>query len=1025
MLSTFRTLPWLSLAAALVVPPAFAADSAARPVEFNRDIRPILSDNCFTCHGPDKARRKAGLRLDTEAGALADLGDTHAVVPGQPERSELLRRITAVSEKERMPPPAAGPRLGAAQVELLRRWIEQGAKWQKHWALIPPQRPEPPEVARRFWPRNPLDAFVLARLERERLAPSPEADRATLIRRVTLDLTGLPPTPTEVDAFLADKAPGAYEKVVERLLHSPRYGERLARPWLDAARYADTNGYQGDGERVMWRWRDWVIDAFNANMPFDRFTVEQLAGDLLPGAMPAQRLATGFNRNHRGNAEGGIIPEEYAVEYVVDRVDTTSTVWLGLTLGCARCHDHKYDPVTQKEFYRVFAYFNNVPERGKVVRFGNSPPMMPSPTPAQQEHLHRLEAQLRAAEQHLGDLEPEVAAAQARWEMALRAGPPVRWSLPGGLAAHLPLDSRDNSFDGQRAVDAGNVANFGFRDKLSFGAWVEPHGDDAGTVLSRMADNDRAEGYSLYVAGGKVRVSLSKRWLDDAIHVETERRLPPGRHHVMATYDGSRLAGGLHVYVDGKAEKLKVLLDDLNQDFKTPNPLRIGWGGGPLHPFRGSIADLRVYAGALSADDVALVATPDLVSDLAALPPARRSPAQAYKLRACFLATAASTDVRRALRHVLELRQEKERFEQTIPTTMVMQEMDPPRDTFVLLRGEYDKKGEKVTPGVPASLLPLPPGVPNNRLGFARWLVDPANPLTARVTVNRFWQLYFGTGLVKTVEDFGSQGEWPSHPKLLDWLATEFVRSGWDVRALQRLIVTSATYRQSSHVTPALLRRDPDNRLLARGPRLRLSAEVIRDQALAVSGLLTERVGGPSVRPYQPKGLIKELHGSGEYRQDHGPDLYRRGLYTFWKRTVAPPALMTFDAAGRESCVVRETRTNTPLQALNLMNDVTYVEAARVLAQRVMREGGPTPKARLALAFRLAAARRPRPAELKILADDLADALRRYRSDRRAALALVSAGEFPRDERLDVGELAAYTAVASLILNLDEVITKE
>jgi hypothetical protein len=1047
-----------------------APEAVPLPVEFNRDIRPILSNNCFQCHGPDQKKRKANLRLDTEDGMLAKRGDSKAVIPGQPGQSELFKRITAKKVKERMPPVSSGHKLTPQQIELLRRWIEQGAKWQKHWSLIAPKRPDFPSLLAtspkeggkgwKTWVRNGIDAFILARLEREGLTPNPEADRTTLIRRVTLDLTGLPPTPAEVDAFLKDQSPGAYEKVVDRLLASPRYGERMAARWLEAARYADTNGYQGDGERIMWRWRDWVIDAFNRNMPFDQFTVEQIAGDLLPGSTLQQKIATGFNRNHRGNAEGGIIPEEYAVEYVVDRVDTTATVWLGLTMGCARCHDHKYDPISQKEFYQVFAYFNNVPERGKVIRFGNSPPVVRAPTREQQEQLRALETKLQTAEKGLASLEKELTEAQRKWEKTVPKKPLITWSRPEGLLVHFPLDGHTAntangegkpsqssttakfqdgtaayvpgrsgkavSFDGKRFLDAGDLADFSFYDRFSFGAWIYPNGTKGGTILSRMADNDRGEGFSLYLQEGKLRVSLSKRWLDDAMHLETQETLPPGQWvHVFATYDGSRTAMGLKLYVNGQPRKAKVHLDDLNQDFKTPEPLRIGWGGGPLDRFHGSIADVRIYDDCLAPEDVELIATTETINDILALPAAKRSKAQAYKVRAYFLARHAPKHLQQAHREVITLRRERERFIESIPTVMVMEEMKPPRDTYLLIRGEYDKKGVKVTRGVPASLPPLPKGAPNNRLGLARWLVDPSNPLTARVAVNRFWQMYFGAGLVKTVEDFGSQGEWPSHPELLDWLATEFIRTGWDIKATQKLIVTSATYRQSSKVTPALFQKDPDNRLLVRGPRFRLSAEMIRDQALAVSGLLVEKVGGPSVKPYQPKGLIKELHGTGKYRQDHGANLYRRSVYTFWKRTVAPPAMITFDAAMRESCVVRETRTNTPLQALNLLNDVTFVEAARVLAQRVMVEGGTTPEERITLAFQLAAARQPRPLELKILRAGFDEHLAEYREDGKAALKLVSVGEYPRNEKLDVSELAAYTAVASLIFNLDEVITKE
>jgi hypothetical protein len=1040
---------------ALCVTVAWAAPALAEPptaIEFNRDIRPILSDNCYPCHGPDKARRKADLRLDTEAGAFADRDGRPVIVRGQPAASELWQRISAADGKSRMPPPRSGRQLTPSQIDLVRRWIGQGAPWQKHWALIPPVRPLLPPVRNAAWVRNPIDVLVLGRLERLGLAPSPEADRTTLLRRVTLDLTGLPPTPAEVDAFLADGSPQAYERVAERLLASPRYGERMATRWLDAARYADTNGYQSDGERTMWRWRDWVIDAYNRNLPFDQFSVEQLAGDLLPNTTLDQRIATGFNRNHRGNGEGGIIPEEYAAEYVVDRVDTTATVWLGLTMGCARCHDHKFDPITQKEFYRVFALFNNVPERGKAVKFGNSPPMIPSPTPRQQEQLHDLDRRLAEAEERFARVGPEVAAAQAEWEQSLPRTPPQDWAPTRGLLAHFPLDGeptdhagtsrggifaaglpafgpgrlgRAAAFDGQRFLHAGDVGHFGFYDKFSLAAWVYADDEAGGTILSRMVDAPRGAGYQLVLAGGKVQLNLVVRWLDDALRLETVRRLEPGRwHHVVVTYDGSRVAGGVKVYIDGRPEKLAVLLDDLNQDFETRQPFRIGAGGGPVGRFRGRLDDVRVYSQALSEEETAVLGTPETVSVLAALPAAKRTAAQQSKLRACFLDTAAPDRIRWAHRHVLALRAERQHFVESIPTTMVMEEMPAPRPTFVLVRGEYDKRGERVTPGVPASLGALPDARPD-RLAFARWLVQPDNPLTARVAVNRAWQMYFGTGLVKTVDDFGVQGEPPSHLELLDWLATEFVRRGWDVKALHRMIVLSATYRQASRVTPALLQKDPENRLLTRGPRLRLPAEMVRDQALAVSGLLVERLGGPSVRPYQPAGLVKELTGTEDYRQGHGADLYRRSLYTFWKRTVAPPQMLTFDAAGRETCVVRETRTNTPLQALTLLNDVTFVEAARLLAERVLRGAGPAAEDRITLAFRLALARRPRPGELAVLLQGFQEHRRRYRADPHAALRLVSAGEFPRDAHLDVSELAAYTALAGLLFNLDEAITKE
>ncbi len=1011
---------------------------AAQPggaIEFNRDVRPILSDTCFQCHGPDRQKRKAKIHFDTEDGARSVL------VPGKPDQSELIRRITSTDPEQRMPPPTSGHTLSPRQIEVLTRWVAQGAKWQRHWSLIAPVRPTLPAVKDASWPRNPIDYFVLARLEQEGLHPSAEADRLTLLRRVSLDLTGLPPTPEEADAFLADPSAHAYENAVDRLLRSPRYGEHLARPWLDAARYADTNGYQTDGERTMWRWRDWVIDAFNANMPFDRFTIEQIAGDLLPGATLSQKIASGFNRNHRGNSEGGVIPEEYAVEYVVDRVDTTATVWLGLSAGCARCHDHKYDPITQREFYQLFAYFNNVPEKGKAIKYGNSPPYVKTPTPAQEVRLRLLRSQLDGTADRFRGLAPQLDAAQCAWEKELAHRSPFDWTPTRGLVARPDLAALSAKapgvrtiagpageaavrLDGKAYLDAGDVGRFGFFDKFTVAAWVRPEAG-GGTIVSRMADTDRADGYSLTIEDGKLHVHLVKRWLDDAIRVETVDALVPGRWcHVAFSYDGTRLAGGVKVYLNGAPVRLRVNLDDLNQNFAVDEPLRIGAGGGPGRRFRGAITDVRLYGRVLPAQEMAVLANLDPIATIAALPQKHRGSAQSDKLRTCFLETEAPAEIRDVYQRLLAARHEYEEYDAALPTTMVMQEMPAPRTTYLLIRGEYDKPGPVVRPAVPAALPPLPAGLPNNRLGLACWLVAPDNPLTPRVAVNRSWQLLFGTGLVKTVEDFGAQGEWPSHPGLLDWLAVEFRDGGWDLKRLLRTIVTSATYRQSSKLTPALKQRDPDNRLLARGPRLRLSAEQIRDQALYVAGLLVEKVGGPSVRPYQPAGLVKELHGTDEDAQDHGADLYRRSLYTHWKRTVAPPGLTTFDAANRETCVVRQARTNTPLQSLTLLNDVTFVEAARVLAQRVTRERATAPE-RLTRAFRLVTARPPTPAELQVLLAALRQHEANYHAAPGAARSLLSAGESPRDTGLEPAQLAAYTAVANLLLNLDETITKE
>jgi hypothetical protein len=929
-----------------------------------------------------------------------------------------------------------------------------------HWAFIPPRRPPVPEVERADWPRGAIDRFVLAGLERAALAPSPPAPRTTLIRRATLDLTGLPPAPAEVDAFLADPAPDAYEKLVGRLLASPRRGEHLAGVWLDAARYADTSGYQTDGPRDMWRWRDWVIDAYNRDQPFDRFTLEQIAGDMLPGATLEQRIATGFNRNHRGNSEGGIVPEEYQVEYVADRVDTTATVWLGLTLGCARCHDHKYDPISQEEFYRVFACFNNIPEHGRALKVGNSAPYIAAPTAEEVERISRLERLLAAAEAERLRLEPALAAAQAAWEAFAGRAAPVASIVTAGLVSHYALDGNTleegslkgeaagrgapgtfqdgepayvpgrigqaASLDGRRFIDLGDAASFGYFDRFSFGAWIRPEGAAGGAVLSRMGDSAESDGHNLHVEEGKVQVNLVKRWLDDAIRVETVAALEPGRwHHVMATYDGSRRAEGVKVYVDGEPRELRVLVDELNQSFTAKEPLRIG-SRGTRDRFHGAIDDVRIYARCLDAGEVEILATAAPIEAILALPPGERSGAEARKLRACFLAVDAPEPIREAHARAADLRRRRLEAEESVSTVMVMEEMATPRETHILERGAYDRPGKKVLPGIPACLAPPPAaaGV-RDRLGLARWIAGDSNPLTARVAVNRLWQRLFGTGLVRTAEDFGTRGEPPSHPLLLDWLAVELVRRGWDLEGLEREIVLTATYRQSSLASPALLAADPENRLLARGPRFRLSAAAVRDQALAASGLLVERLGGPPVKPYQPAGIWEEMCDQ-VYEEGSGEDLYRRSLYTFWKRTATPPLMATLDASAREACSVRETRTNTPLQALALMNDTAFVEAARALAERVLAEEGcSTPPERLAHAFRLVIARRPSAAEARILEEGFRRHRDRYRGDPASAEKLLAVGEHRPPPGLDAVELAAYAITSSLILNLDEAVTRE
>lgn len=1040
-------IPGLALSVSFAIAGLALAAEPPRAIEFNRDVRPILADHCFQCHGPDAKQRKAELRLDVPDAADSKRDGGPVVVAGQPEKSELWRRINSADPDERMPPPEKGGKLTAAEIATLEHWIIGGGKFEKHWSLLPVRRSMLPAIQNsEFRIQNSIDAFVLARLEKEGIGQSSEADRPTLLRRVTLALTGLPPTPNEVETFLDDHAPDAYERAVDRLLASPRYGERMAVPWLDAARYADTSGYQSDGERFMWRWRDWVIEALNANMPFDQFTIEQIAGDMLPEPTLEQRIATGFNRNHRGNAEGGIIPEEYAVEYVADRVETTATVWLGLTLGCCRCHDHKYDPFTQRDFYSLFAFFNNVPEKGRAIKLGNSPPYIQAPTRMQVEQLQRLQMGHEFGWRN----PPPVFLAMLEWEQS-RRGMLGDWYPADGLVSHLPLDQNTDEqrkqiaaespngncdftagrlgqagqFDGTKWLELPNVGNFGFFDKFSLAAWIYVKPGSGGTIVSHMVDEPQGEGYQLAIVGDKLQFNLSKRWLDDALRVETADSLLAGTwRHVVATYDGMRAADGVKLFVDGEPWKLNVLLDELNQTFATKEPLRIGGGGGPEARFRGAIDEVRVYARALDPEEVLALATPQTLDETFLIENIKRTPGQAAKLRLAFLEEKGPEEIRTAYKEYKAGQRKFAEYRDNLPTVMVMEEMPTPRESHILIRGQYDKPGERVEPNLPAELPPLPADVPRNRLGLGQWLVDPANPLTSRVIVNRVWQLHFGTGIVKTAEDFGRQGEWPSHPGLLDWLAAEFTRD-WDVKGMHRRIVESATFRQSSAISDLGLGigdlsaaklasnpksqilnpkfADPDNRLLSRGPRLRLSAEMIRDQALFASGLLVEQLGGPSVKPLQPPGLWSELTGGDDYQPGSGADLYRRSLYTFWKRTIPPPTLSTFDSPTREACVVRESRTNTPLQSLALMNEPTFVAAAQALAKRVMREAE-TPTDRIERVTIYALGRRPTQQEQSILAE----ALNRY-----------------RQRSTESSELAGYTLVCSTIMNLDEAVTSQ
>lgn len=1038
----------LVLASIPLLPLAAAEESGA--VGFNRDVRPILADKCFRCHGPDEAARKAKLRLDRREDAVADRDGVVAIAPGDSLVSELVHRIATADSDDRMPPEDSGSPLADREIEILRQWIDDGAVYEQHWSFIPPIRPSLPEIADVSWPKNAIDRFVLARLESEGLKPSPAATKETLIRRVTLDLTGLPPTIKELDAFLKDTSPDAYAKVVDRLLASPHYGEKMALHWLDASRFADTNGYFRDMERTQWRWRDWVIAAFNENMPFDEFTTEQLAGDLLADASLEQKIATGFNRNHMVNNESGIIEEEFRVEYVADRLQTTSTIWLGLTTGCARCHDHKYDPLSQREYYELFAFFNNVPERGLDGGKGNAAPILSVPTKEQSARRDALDRRLKKAEEEFAPVNAAIENAQAAWEKTATKALPEPPS--DGLVSHYAFESdatdsgaakRHGEAKGAVAFETGLLGSaldlggdgyaeiatprrFDRDDAFSFGAWVFPTSGGPACVISKIDDANDLRGFDLLLRKGKAVAQFAHRWNSDAIQVATKNEVPTRRwQHLMVTYDGSGKAAGVRLYLDGQRQQLDILHDSLTGTIHTAEPLRIGRRQASAS-YEGRIDDVRIYDRALAEDETDRLATGQLVRGLIAIPSEKRSALQKQQIQEFFIARHATEVQRAAYREIAALRARVSEYKAGLPKMMVMEEMKEPRQASILARGQYDQHLEPVKAAVPAVLSPMPENAPANRLGFAQWLVSPSHPLTARVTVNRIWQSVFGTGIVATAEDFGVQGEWPSHPGLLDWLATEFIRLDWDVKELHRLIVTSATYRQSSDATPALIARDPDNRLLSRGPRFRMDAELLRDQALAVGGLLVARIGGPSVKPYQPAGLWREVTYDGEldYEPATGDDLYRRSLYTYWKRQAPPPNMLAFDAPTRETCVVKRSLTNTPLQALVLMNDPTFVEAARHLAQRMMLEGGEMDITRLIFGFRLATARSSSGEEENVLLYLLNAQRQHFRRHAAEARMLLQVGESPRDESLDPAELAAWTTVANTILSLDEVVTK-
>ena len=1069
--------------------------SAAGPgqVDYNFQVRPLLSDRCFTCHGPDEKARKKKLRLDQRDGMFKALDDDYCVVkPGDTNHSELVLRITTTNRDDMMPPVDSHLKLTAAEKDLLIRWVAQGAEFKPHWSLIPVGKVSPPQPDNKTWARNPIDAFVLAKLEAEQLSPAPEASREVLLRRLAFDLTGLPPTVTELDAFLADTSTNAYESAVDRYLGSPAYGERMAQDWLDLARFADTYGYQQDVERDMSPWRDWVIKSFNENLPYDQFLVWQLAGDLLPNATRDQRLATAFNRLHRQTNEGGSIDEEFRNEYAVDRVNTVGTAMLGFTIGCARCHDHKYDPIKQRDYYSLSAFFNNIDESGTYSHFTQA-----TPTPTlllwpenKSAEAVALSNKIAAVENRIETIRHEAAEPFQSWlksggkisapkpvahfafdtvvgnnspdslstnmakledgplQVAAGVPPAVEPGFqPGGKNTsngEAPIETNGSvnsiaipggkmppstaggtpaatnfalQFSGDNQAVIKGVGNFTRADTFSFSLWLKPaERQDRAVVLhhSRAWADSGSRGYELVLDHGKPFFGLIHFWPGNAIAVRAKQALPRNEwSQIVVTYDGSSRAAGIQLYLNGVPLETEVVRDHLYKDIVH----RKEWGDmevGKINltlagRFRdsgfknGLIDDLQVFDFALTAAEVSLPAkTNDSAASLHYFLTRQYEPYQV------------------AQAELIRIRAQENALFNDIPETMTMQELPQPRPSFVLKRGSYDAPGDLVERDTPASILAFPTNAPRNRLGLAEWMVDRQNPLTARVVVNRIWKMHFGRGIVATPDDFGSQGKLPTHPELLEWLAGWFMDNGWDVKALHRLIVNSATYRQSSQAPHELVERDPFNLLLARGPQQRLQAEQIRDSALAASGLLNRTIGGPSVKPYQPSGLWEAAGTGAKYTQDKGDKLYRRSLYTFVKRTSPPPSLLTFDATSREVCTAKRETTTTPLQALVLMNDPQFFEASRVLGQRLLKTFPGDENAQIREAFRELTGRLPDKGETVILRRLFAEQKEFYAKETGEADKLLATGESKRDESLPRADSAATTMLVNTIMNFDE-----
>ena len=1044
----------LFLLTLLVVATTLCGPLCGDEIDFTGQISPILANFCYDCHGPDEARCRADLRLDSQqtwTTAKLDSGKS-LIVAGKREQSELWRRISADDDETRMPAADSKKRLTPGQIELVGRWIDSGGRWSPHWAYVPPRKAALPAVKHRAWSTNGIDPWVLKALERRSLVPSDRASREEELRRVALAIVGLPPTLAELEAYLVDKSPDAYERAVERLLASPRFGERFAQDWLDLARYADTHGYHADSQRDMWRWRDWVIDALNHNQPYDQFTIEQLAGDLLPEPTLSQRIATGFHRNTMINHENGAIPEEYRTEYVMDRVATTGTVWLGQTWACARCHDHKYDPLSQRDFYRLFAYFNNVPENGLDGRDGNAVPFISAPTHDQQQQFDTLTSRMELATAALRQREASCEADFVAWQHKQAKAETTRLP-PSDTAAWFTLDESTSDelidravpnrtakvhgqatyvagkfaeallFDGDTYAELGDLLAVERDRPLTLSLWMFPTSEEEGTLVARVDDAFTSRGLTLAWEDRRIVARLRNETGANELMINTKEQLPLRRwQHIAFTYDGLSKAAGCQLFIDGKAAPLLTVSDTLTASIATRRPWQLG-RRDKKDPWRGMLDELRMYARTLSGGEIELLAGGDPLRDILAKSLKRRTAEETDQLKRYFLQHHDATSQELRSKYAATL-QQHDQLLRLIPTTMVMQELATPREAFVLERGLYNRPLERVTPGLPSQILAPHAELPANRLGLAQWLVDRRHPLTGRVAVNRYWSHFFGRGLVATPEDFGVRGTPPTHAELLDWLATEFMESGWNVKHLVRLIVTSSTYRQSS-LNGESERRDQENLWLSRGPRVRLSAETIRDSALSASGLLCEKLGGPSVNPYQPTDLWKDLaydassYSAQSFKPDRGGNLYRRSLYTFWKRTSPHPFLTAFDAPNRETCAVERPRTSSPLQALVMLNDVMFIEASRALAAQGMK-ASPTKRGRMEFIFRSLLSRRPTSSEREHLYQLFEGQLKTFQANPQAARELIAVGESIAPSDLTVAELAAWTTVANAVFNLEE-----